>query len=51
MFKKPCMDKDLLVTIKLRTRCIRGFDHNQKLSFQMGGEGLNSYTVRSEREG
>jgi hypothetical protein len=51
MFKKPCMDKDLLVMIKLRMWCIRGFDHKQKLSFQMGWEGLNSYTICSERNG
>jgi histone-lysine N-methyltransferase SETMAR len=26
--KKPCMDKDLPVLMKLRTQCIRGFDEN-----------------------
>jgi hypothetical protein len=34
------MDEDLPVMEKLRKQCIPGFDHNQKLSLQIGSEGL-----------
>ena len=45
------MDEDLLAMIKLRMRCIHGFDRNRKISSQIGSEGLltaTQYTLKKK---
>ena len=36
----PLKDEDLAKIIKSRTRFLRNFDHNRKLSWQIGSRGL-----------
>jgi len=38
--KEACVKEDLPLRTKLKTRCRRGFDHNRKLSAQMGSDVL-----------
>ena len=38
--KEALLGEDMSVIMKFRTRCIYGFDHNQKLPLQMGSKGL-----------
>jgi hypothetical protein len=45
------MDKDLAVMTKLRMWHISGFNYNQKLSLQMGPEGLLTTTQYALKRG